>query len=215
MHSQHCQSPRTILSFSVVLSRFSQSQWDGIVIYVAIWATRHKPTHPPTGADLGFENGGGAGGVIGVLAWSVGLKLGTARPKIGGACAPCAPPPWIRACPTNSDKQVATTFPARILATRVCKSRRKWTTLDNTERYYRLLLGISELSNGFYVCIQPSWLQIEQTLSYLKRILRPELTAIKSWIFLTENMTLSLFTGRITVWTGLTKTSTMQRPLSG
>ena len=35
---------------------------------------------------------GGAGDVIGVLAWSVGLKLGTARPKIGGGCASLAPP---------------------------------------------------------------------------------------------------------------------------
>ena len=45
-----------------------------------------------SGADLGFENRGGAGGVIGVLAWSVGLKLGTTRPKIGGGMHPFAPP---------------------------------------------------------------------------------------------------------------------------
>ena len=50
--------------------------------------------HQVTGVDLGFENGGGgAGGVIGVLAWSVGLKLGTARPKIGGGMHPLCPPP--------------------------------------------------------------------------------------------------------------------------
>ena len=46
------------------------------------------------GADLGFENREGAGGVIGVLAWSAGAQTGHSQAKNrgGGACAPCAPP---------------------------------------------------------------------------------------------------------------------------
>ena len=71
------------------------------------------------------------------------------------------------------------------LATRVCKSRRMWITWDNTERYYRLLLGISEYCAQSW---QPSSREFFQN---------------RAWRY-------PLFTGQILWEQAWQKTSTMQ-----